>query len=272
MSDQVSPMQDQPFPPVERPAGQPLVDAGVVDGGVGLLRLTDGAHRNALRIELSLDLEAAVHELLAADVGALVLTAEAPVFCAGGDLDDLIAPRASLTDVNRGIVALLESPVVTVAAVDGPAIGAGVNLPLACDVVLASPRARFDPRLLDLGIHPGGGMLWQLVQRIGRQGAAALVLCGDVLDGGEAAAAGLAWRCLPSEELEEAALRLARRASGRPRDVVARARQTLDASLGLATAAEARALEHEAQTWSMASPELPGRVQALKDRLAERRR
>jgi enoyl-CoA hydratase len=112
-------------------------------------------------------------------------------------------------------------------------------------------------------------MLWQLAQRVGRQGAAALVLCGDVLDGEEAAAAGLAWRCLPTEDLEASALRLARRAAGRPRDVMVRARATLDAS-SAGTLDEARALEHEAQSWSLGLPELPERVRALQARLAER--
>lgn len=53
--------------------------------------------------------------------------------------------------------------------IDGAAVRAGVNLPLACDVVLASPEARFDPRFLDIGIHPGGGHLYRLAQRVGQQ-------------------------------------------------------------------------------------------------------
>jgi enoyl-CoA hydratase len=258
------------FAPVERPPGHPLVRAEVLEGDVALLTLADAEHRNAWRIELSLDLHDAVAEVVAAGVGAIVVAAEPPAFCAGGDLDDLLQPRASLTDVYAGFMALADAPVVTIAAVAGAAVGAGVNLPLMCDVVLASPGARFDPRFLDLGIHPGGGHLWHLVQRVGRQGAAALSLCGDVLDGREAAATGLAWRCVETDELLDTALRFARRATGRPREVVLRTKQTLDASLAVTSSHEAMALELEPQQWSMAQPEVVERVQALKDALARR--
>ncbi len=262
---------EQHFSPIERPPGHPLVGLEMVDGGVAVVHLDDAGHRNALRIELSLDLGAAVDEALAAGAGAIVLTAAAPVFCAGGDLEDLVTPRASLEDIYTGFLALARAPVVTIAAVDGAALGAGVNLPLACDVIVATPRARFDPRLLDLGIHPGGGQLWRLEQRVGRQGAAALSLCGDVLDGVEAEAKGLAWRCVPSDELLATALKLGRRAAGRPQEVMVRAKASLDASLAVTDADESVALELDAQAWSLARPELPERVAALQRRLAEGR-
>ena len=90
------------------------------------------------------------------------------------------------------------------AAVQGPALGAGMNLALAC-VIVCSPSARFETRFLDIGLHPGGGHLWQLRQRIGRQGAAALTLFGESLDGEEAARHQLAWRCVPEGDLLEVA-------------------------------------------------------------------
>ena len=258
--------------PITRPPGHPLVRLETADDGVAVLTLADAEHRNALSIELSLDLGAAVSEALAAGAGALVVRADGPVFCAGGALDDLIAPRATLEETYTGFLALADAPVVTVAAVAGAAIGAGVNLPLACDVTVVTPDARFDPRLLDLGIHPGGGQLWRLVDRVGRQGAAALSLCGDVLDGREAEAKGLAWRCVTDDELMPTALRLARRAAGRPRPAVLRAKHTLEASLALGTAEEAMALELEAQRETMADPDLPARVTALQEALARRSR
>ncbi len=174
----------------------------VLTDGVGLIRLADPAHRNALSPALSNELARAVEQMLNEGAGALVLTAEPPVFCAGGSLDALLSRAVPLVASYAGFNALAACPVPTIAAVDAPALGAGVNLPLACDVILTSPAARFDPRWLDVGIHPGGGHLWRLAQRIGPQGAAALVLCGDVLDGAAAAAAGLAWRCVPYAELE----------------------------------------------------------------------
>jgi enoyl-CoA hydratase len=244
-----------------------LVRSEPVDGGVVVLTLDDAAHRNALTLELTRALAAAVDGALTAGARAIVLRAEPPVFCAGGSVDDLLEPRADLPEMYAGFLALAEAPVVTVAAVDGPAIGAGVNLPLACDVVVASPAARFDPRFLDLGLHPGGGQLWRLERRVGRQAAAALVLCGDTLDGVEAEAKGLVWRCVPGEELLDTALALARRAASRPAPVMARAKATLDAGPALATAADAVALELEAQRWSMATPDFAARLDDLRARL-----
>jgi enoyl-CoA hydratase len=208
-----------------------------------------------------------VEAALAADVGAIVLTASPPVFCAGGSLDDLERPDLDLRAAYAGFLALARAPVPTVAVVAGAAIGAGVNLPLACDVVIVTPEARFDPRFLDLGIHPGGGHLWRLRERVGRQGAAALVLCGDALTGDEAVTAGLAWRCLPAAEAIEFAQRLAARAAGRDRSLVARTKATLDALDTVSTAAEAVELELAAQQWSIEQPAFRAALARVRARL-----
>ena len=242
-----------------------------VEAGVGRIHLDDPDHRNVLSPEMSDAIAAAVAVVLADDAGALVLTASPPVFCAGGSLDSLLARDQPLATTYAGMQALADAPVPTIAVVDGPAIGAGCNLPLACDVILATPLARFDPRFLDVGIHPGGGHFWRLRQRVGDQGATALVLCGDVLTGAEAAAAGLAWRCLPSDEAESAALDLARRAAGRSRPLVLRAKETLRASGLAGSVGEAAALELAAQEWSVEQPEFTETVGRLKERLAAKR-
>ncbi|MDT3441507.1 enoyl-CoA hydratase-related protein [Pseudofrankia sp. BMG5.37] len=259
--------QHAPDPAAHEPAVQrPLVATELRDG-YAVLTLDDPAHRNALSLELSDALAAAVAAVLGAGVGAIVLAASPPVFSAGGNLDDLITPKAPLRDVYAGMLAIANAPVPTVAAVGGPAIGAGVNLPLACDVVLASPSATFDPRFLDVGIHPGGGHLWRLAHRVGPQGAAALVLCGDRLTGEEAAAAGLAWRCVPDGELMDRACALAARAGGRQRDLVARTKETLRASLAVTSSDDAVELELAAQEWSVGRPGFADHVRALRDSL-----
>jgi enoyl-CoA hydratase len=246
-----------------------LVRGWSVDG-VGRIELNNPAQRNVLSPAMSEQLAATVGVLLADGVGAIVLTATAPVFCSGGSLDALLSRDVPLADSYAGMRALADASVPTICAVDGPAIGAGCNLPLACDIILASPAARFDPRFLDVAIHPGGGHLWRLAQRIGSQGAAALVLCGDVLTGEEAAATGLAWRCVPTDELEQAALRLAQRAAGRSRPLVIRTKQSLRAIAWSADGDAAAALELEAQQWSVEQPEFEAAVRDLKDRLADR--
>jgi enoyl-CoA hydratase len=231
-----------------------------VEDGVGRVHLNDPDRRNALSKELSDALAVAVGSL---DAGAIVLTAEAPVFCSGGVLDDLIAPRFALAESYAGMTALASASVPTIAVVDGPAIGAGVNLPLACDVIVAGRGARFDPRFLDVGIHPGGGHLARLSERVGRQGAVALSLCGDTLTGEEAERAGLAWRCV--DDPLALALTLARRAAGRDRDLVVRTKQTLDTETD-----DPFALELAAQQWSVERPGFAEGVRRIKDSLVKR--
>jgi enoyl-CoA hydratase len=247
----------------------PLV-TGTVKDGIGSVRLCDPRHRNALSAELSDALAAAVGSVLADDAGSIVLTAEPPVFCAGGSLDGLLARDVPLDHLYRGFLALATAPVPTIAAVGGPAIGAGVNLPLACDVIVTSDRARFDPRFLDVGIHPGGGHLWRLRQRIGSQGVAAMVLCGDVLDGRDAVTAGLAWRCVDQADLESTANGLARRAAERSRPLVTRAKATLRASELLLDVDDATALELVAQAWSMEQPGFDDRIRAIRESIRAR--
>ncbi|MCW2547569.1 MAG: Enoyl-CoA hydratase/isomerase [Mycobacterium sp.] len=248
----------------------PLVTSEVSDG-VGVIRLNDPARRNALSPELSNDLARAVEAVLGENVGAIVLTAEGSVFSAGGSLDALLSRELPLAASYAGFTALSAAPVPTIAAVATPAIGAGVNLPLACDIILTAPSARFDPRWLDVGIHPGGGHLWQLAQRIGVQGAAALVLCGDVLDGEQAAAKGLAWRCVPEPELHPLAMKFAARAAGRSRALVRRTKTTLQATPQLTTSGQALALELEAQEWSMDQPGFADRVREIQASLTARK-
>jgi enoyl-CoA hydratase len=241
-----------------------------VDDGVGRIHLDDAEHRNVLSKDMSDAIATGIADVLAADASALVLTAEPPVFCAGGSLDSLISREHPLSSAYAGMQALSDSPVPTIAAVGGPAIGAGCNLPLACDVILATPEARFDPRFLDVGIHPGGGHFWRMRQRVGDQGAAAMVLCGDVLSGEEAIVAGLAWRCVSAEELEPTAVALARRAVSRSRPLMLRAKETLRATAAAPDVAAAAAIELEAQEWSVDQPEFADTVRRLQERLAAR--
>ena len=234
--------------------------------GVALLTLDDAAHRNALRFAMTQAIGAAVGTALDDGARAIVLAAEPPVFCAGGSLDELLEPVATLPEIYAGMLALADAPVPTIAAVGGPAIGAGVNLPLFCDVIVASPSARFDPRWLDVGIHPGGGHLRRLTDRVGRQAAAALVLLGEVADGARAAELGLAWRCVPDEDLVPTAVALAARAAGRDAELVRRTKASLDASLEVQDAGAALAIEREAQEWSMARPEFKEGLERLRNR------
>jgi enoyl-CoA hydratase len=238
--------------------------------GVGVVLLDDPAHRNVLSRAMSDALAEAVASALEAGARAIVLAASPPVFCAGGSVDDLLDPPGPLVDAYAGLHALADCPVPAVAAVGGAAIGAGVSLPLACDVILVSDEASFDPRFLDVAIHPGGAHLWHLSHRIGRQGAAAMVLCGDVLGGEDAVRAGMAWRCVRHDELLQTAKAFASRAASRSPDLVVRTKETLRRTAPLADRGEAERLELEAQEWSVAQPAHLQAVKVLRDRVRKR--
>jgi enoyl-CoA hydratase len=245
-----------------------LVRCDISDAGdTATITVDDPAHRNALSHAVTLALVDAVGQAVAAGVGAIVVTATPPVFSAGGSVDDLLEPKAPLEEMYAGFLAVAAAPVPTVAAVNGPAIGAGTNLALACDVILCCPEARFDPRWLDVGIHPGGGNLWRLRERVGRQAVAALVLFGESVGGEDAARIGLAWRCVPGAELLETALGLARKAASRPRDLVVTTKQTLDATAFVTASDEAVALELGPQQASMASDAFQQRLAELRAKL-----
>jgi enoyl-CoA hydratase len=158
----------------------------------------------------------------------------------------------------------------TLAAVNGAAVGAGMNLALACDVRLAGHRARFDTRFLQLGLHPGGGHTWMFRRIAGPQAVAAAVLFGEVLDGAEAERVGLVWRCVADDELLAAAQTMAERAASAPHELVTRTKATI---ADMATITEHDAAvdrELEPQVWSLAQPAFRERVAALQAKITSK--
>ena len=123
--------------------GSRYVRVDQVDG-VAIVSLDHPQDRNALSLRMTRELAEAVHGAAADDaIGAVVLAATGSVFSAGGSVDDLLEPKAPLAETYAGFVALLESDLPTVAAVNGPALGAGMNLALACDLMVCSPSSAF---------------------------------------------------------------------------------------------------------------------------------
>jgi enoyl-CoA hydratase len=157
-----------------------------------------------------------------------------------------------------------------VAAVNGPAVGAGMNLALACDVRIAGRAARFDTRFLDLGLHPGGGHTWMLRGIAGPEVAAAMVLFGERYDGDTAVHHGLAYKCVDDDQLIEQALALAARAASMPRELSIRAKQTLRAVAVIDDHDEAVVTELEAQTWSLGQPFFAERLAKIRARVSGR--
>nr|MBA2625451.1 enoyl-CoA hydratase [Acidimicrobiia bacterium] len=231
---------------------------------VAVLTLDDPERRNALNAVLVEELVAAVDRLEADDgVGALVVTGAPPAFCAGADLGDLgAAGREGLLQIYEGFLRIGRSTLPTVAAVNGAAVGAGMNLALACDLRVVARRARFDTRFLDLGLHPGGGHTWMLRSAVGPSAAAALVLFGQVVDGAEAERIGLAWRCVDDDAVVEEAVAVAARAASGPKELAAEIKRTLADMAGVTTRQDAVERELKPQLWSTRQPWFAERLAA----------
>jgi enoyl-CoA hydratase len=253
----------------------PLVRTDVTDG-VATLTLSDPERRNALSMPMVTELVAALDELEAdAAVGALVVTGDPPAFCAGADLSHLSSSsegggEGGLRSVYEGFLRIGRSPLPTLAAVNGAAVGAGMNMALVCDVRLAGARARFDTRFMQLGLHPGGGHTWMTRRIAGPQAAAATVLFGEVLDGAEAERVGLVWRCVADDELLPAAQEMAARAAAAPRELVRRTKETIADMAGIADHDAAVDRELVPQVWSLEQPAFKERVAALQAKITKK--
>ncbi len=240
-----------------------------VADGVAVVTLDDPDRRNALTLGMVEEIVATFDGLEAdPSVGAVVVTGAPPAFCAGADLSHLGgSQRDGLRSIYEGFLRVGRSPLPTIAAVNGAAVGAGMNLALCCDVRLAAERARFDTRFIQLGLHPGGGHTWMFRRVAGPQATAAAVLFGEVLDGREAERVGLVWRCVPDDELLDAARAMAARAAAGPRDLVAKVKATIAdmADVGDHDAAVDRELEP--QVWSLGQPAFAERLAALQAKI-----
>ena len=240
---------------------------------VATVVLSDPDRRNALTLPMVTELVDAF-EALEADpsVGAVVITGDGAAFCAGADLSHLSSsadagPQSGLRSIYEGFLRVGRSTLPTLAAVNGAAVGAGMNLALACDVRLAGHRARFDTRFLQLGLHPGGGHTWMFRRIAGPQAVAAAVLFSEVLDGAEAERVGLVWRCVADDELLPAAQAMAERAASAPHELVTRTKATIADMATITDHDAAVDRELEPQVWSLEQPAFRERVAALQAKI-----
>jgi enoyl-CoA hydratase len=243
-----------------------------VRDGVAWLTLNTPEERNTLTAPMVAEIVAAMDAFESDDaVGAVVVTGAGSAFCAGANLGNLrTASRESLGNVYEGFLRIARSPLPTLAAVNGPAVGAGMNLALGCDVRIAAARARFDTRFLQIGLHPGGGHTWMQRRIVGPQAAMAAVVFGQVLDGREAERVGLVYRCVADDELLDAAHEFARGAAGAPRELAIIAKQTIADMAGIDNQPDAVARELEPQLWTVQQPWFEERIAALQAKISKR--
>ena len=237
--------------------------------GVATLTLNNPAERNTMTAELVSDIKQAMDEIEAdKTVGAIIVTGAAPAFCAGANLGNLAeADGESLTKIYEGFLRIARTPLPTIAAVNGAAVGAGMNLALCCDVRIAAVRAKFDTRFLQIGLHPGGGHTWMFRNIAGPQATMAAVIFGEILDGHEAQRVGLVYKCVPDDELIATARVMAVRAASAPRELAIITKRTIQEMANVATHDEAVAKELEPQVWTTRQPWFAERLAALQNRI-----
>lgn len=192
--------------------------------GIRLLTLDDG-RMNALNRQSCDRLVKAIEDA-GRQAQALVLTGNGTAFCAGGDLEllerwsDWEPPRRTeevAEGPQRVSHALLAAPVPTVAAIDGWAVGAGLDLSLVCDLRLASTSARFREGYVHVGVLAGDGAGWLLPRHVGMGAALDLLLTGRTVDAEEARSLGLVGRVVEPAILQTEALEVARQLAAHPR-------------------------------------------------------
>src|SRR6266851_3298092 len=193
-------------------------------GAVVTVTLNRPQARNALDLVMRGELVGALDDIESdGSARVVVLTGAGGHFCAGGDVKSM-QPGSAAADgrervvaLNRLVMRLVEFPRPVIAMVDGFAVGAGCNLALCCDMIVASDRARFGEVFARIGLVPDGGGSWLLPRVVGLPRAKELIFTADIIDAAEAARIGLVNRVVPVAELETTTRALAEKiAAGGP--------------------------------------------------------
>jgi 2-(1,2-epoxy-1,2-dihydrophenyl)acetyl-CoA isomerase len=224
-------------------------------GGVALITLNRPSVYNSFDRVMALALQDALTQCAQdPEVRCVYLTGAGKAFCAGQDLKEAIDPDNGL-DLPRILaehynpiirqIRALEKPVVC--AVNGVAAGAGANIALACDIVVASEKASFLQAFAHIGLIPDSGGTYSLPRLIGWQKASALMMLGEKLPASEAESLGMIYKVFPAEEFESASLEIALRLATMPTRGLGYTKRALNASLTNDLEAQL-ALEKELQT------------------------
>jgi 2-(1,2-epoxy-1,2-dihydrophenyl)acetyl-CoA isomerase len=184
------------------------------DAGIARVTLHRPDRLNSFNDAMHAELRGALSQVQASDARVLLLTGAGRGFCAGQDLADrAVAPGDAPLDLGASIernykplvLALRALPMPVVCAVNGVAAGAGANLALACDIVIAARSAMFLQAFCRIGLVPDTGGTFFLPRLVGTARAMGLALLGDKVSAEQAAAWGLIWKCVDDDELEREA-------------------------------------------------------------------
>ena len=228
--------------------------------------------RNALDLTMRREMLGALDEIEADPTARVViLTGAGGHFCSGGDVKTMKKPhtaaegRGRVELLNKMVLRLVNFPLPTIAMVDGYAVGAGSNLALCCDLIIASDRVRFGELFCKIGLAVDGGGTWLLPRLVGLARAKELAFTGDVIDAAEAARIGLVNRVVPAAALETTTRTLAEKIAAGPPLALRLDKQMLNraASTDLASALE---LEAFSQGLAIASEDHTEGVAAFFDK------
>ena len=194
-----------------------------IEAAIARLTLNRPDKLNSFNTAMHSEVRDALSQVTQHEARVLVITGAGRGFCAGQDLADrAVAPTGERVDLGESIernykpliLALRNLPLPVIAAVNGVAAGAGANIALACDLVIAARSASFVQAFSKLGLVPDSGGTWSLPRLVGTARAMGLALLGEKLSAEQAAAWGLIWRCVEDNELagvvDELAARLAK--------------------------------------------------------------
>jgi 2-(1,2-epoxy-1,2-dihydrophenyl)acetyl-CoA isomerase len=249
------------------------------EGGVARLTLNRPARLNSFIVAMHEEVRDALAQVANdRSVRVLVLTGAGRAFCAGQDLADRsVAPGAAPPDLGESIeryygplvLALRRLPIPVLCAVNGAAVGAGANIALACDIVIAARSASFLEAFCKLGLLPDTGGTYFLPRLLGTARATGLAMLGDKLSGEQAAAWGLIWKCVDDDQLAAETEALARHFASAPTLGLARTKQALQAS-GLNTLEQQLNLERDGMRELGRSADYREGVAAFMDKRAPR--
>lgn len=213
-----------------------------LEAGVATLTLNRPQRLNSFNPAMHQALAAALDRLRDdVEVRVLVLTGAGRAFCAGQDLSDrAVLPGQQAVDLGQSIEdyyaplvrRLRDMPKPVIAAVNGVAAGAGANIALACDLVIAARSARFTQAFSKVGLMPDSGGSYWLPRLLGQARAMGLALLAEPLPAEQAEEWGLIWRCVDDEDFPAAVRQLAEQLAGGPTLAYARIKRALQASEG----------------------------------------
>jgi len=203
------------------------------DGAVLTLTMNQPETRNALTGNTAVEefVQACAAITLDRSIRCVILTGEGPVFSSGGNVKDMqrffnqdLSPEVIREEYRNGIQrlpkALFNLDVPVIAAVNGPAIGAGLDLTCMCDIRIASDKATFAESFVKVGIVPGDGGAWLLPRVVGMSKASEMAFTGEALTAAEALACGLVSRVVQPENLLTEARKLADKIAANPAGVL----------------------------------------------------